>query len=131
MKSVSVIALLGLAYVTNVQADQYDTLRTNWITQLTTTATNASTVASIASTAAKWQGQMVTSGTNYLFSDKPIGTSSPNIVNTYSRLQAMAQAYATPGCTNYQSAALGAAVAAGLDDGRCRLRGDDMRGPWA
>ena len=115
MKSVSVIALLGLAYVTNVQADQYDTLRTNWITQLTTTATNASTVASIASTAAKWQGQMVTSGTNYLFSDKPIGTSSPNIVNTYSRLQAMAQAYATPGCTNYQSAALGAAVAAGLD----------------
>ena len=41
MKSVSVIALLGLAYVTNVQADQYDTLRTNWITQLTTTATNA------------------------------------------------------------------------------------------
>ena len=115
MKSITSALLITWISMWSLQADQFDTLRSNWISQLTTAATNASSLSSISSTATKWQGQMVTSGTGYLFSDLPLGSTSANIVTTYSRLQAMGQAYATPGCTNYQNAALGAAVVAGLD----------------
>ena len=107
MKFITTGLLITWISMWSLQADQFDTLRSNWISQLTTAATNASSLSSISSTATKWQGQMVTSGTSYLFSDLPIGSSSANIVSTYSRLQAMAQAYATQGCTNYQTLLLG------------------------
>ncbi len=50
-----------------------------------------------------------------LWSDLPLGSVSANIPNTFSRLQAMALAWATPGSSLQNNASLASAVTNGLD----------------
>jgi hyaluronate lyase len=45
----------------------------------------------------------------------PFGSVSANIVSTFGRLQAMALAWATPGCSLQGNASLASAVASGLN----------------
>ena len=98
---------------TNSRADQFDILRLYWQSNL---INNGSSPASIASTANGYWGTMNTnSSRTNLWSDLPFGSVSANIVSTYNRLQAMALAWATPGCSLQGNASLASAVADGLD----------------
>ena len=104
---------LLLASVFAAQADQFDTLRLDWQNYL---ITNGGSASSIASTANNYWSSMNTSASRtYLWSDLPLGSVSANIPNTYSRLQAMALAWATPGSSLQNNSSLANAVASGLD----------------
>src|SRR5882724_9543558 len=103
-----VVALVGTA-----RADQFDTLRLYWQNYL---ISNGGSPSSIASTGnGYWSSMLTGAGRTSLWSDLPLGSVSANIPNTYSRLQAMALAWATPGSSLQNNASLAAAVADGLD----------------
>ncbi|HEV2695638.1 MAG TPA: polysaccharide lyase family 8 super-sandwich domain-containing protein [Verrucomicrobiae bacterium] len=111
MKLAQLFFVLTLAM--SLHADQFDTLRLYWQTNL---INNGSSPSSVASTANSYWSSMSTSPTRtYLWSDLPFGSVSANIVSTYDRLQAMALAWATPGSSLQNNAGLAAAVAGGLD----------------
>lgn len=117
-----------IALILGASATEYDTLRISWLNTLTTDALAAKSASSINTKAAGYQstitaGVMTGATTGYLWSDLPLGvqagvtadTASGNIVSTFQRLEAMAQAYAIPTCALYQDATLRTAIAAGLD----------------
>ncbi|MDR3460019.1 MAG: polysaccharide lyase family 8 super-sandwich domain-containing protein [Verrucomicrobiae bacterium] len=111
MKLAQIFFVLTLAV--SLHADQFDTLRLYWQSNL---VNNGSSPASVASTANGYWSSMNTSSTRtYLWSDLPFGSVSANLVSTYQRLQAMALAWATPGSSLEGNASLAAAVAGGLD----------------
>lgn len=96
------------------RADQFDTLRLYWQNFLISSGGSASSIANTAN--GYWNSMLTgTSRTTSLWSDLPLGSVSANIPNTYSRLQAMALAWATPGSSLQNNASLAAAVADGLD----------------
>jgi len=110
-----IFAVLGLwlAIGVSARADQFDTLRLMWQTNLINSGGSPS---SIASTANGYWSSMSTSPTRtYLWSDLTFGSVSANIVSTYQRLQAMALAWATPGSSLQGNSSLASAVAGGLD----------------
>src|ERR1700761_6122213 len=76
------------------RADQFDTLRLTWETNLFNGAGSASSVASTANS--DWSS-INTNATGYLWSDLPLGSVSANLETTFQRLQAMALAWALPG----------------------------------
>ncbi|HEX4349164.1 MAG TPA: hypothetical protein VH251_02190, partial [Verrucomicrobiae bacterium] len=95
------------------RADQFDTLRLVWQTNLINSGGSPS---SIASTANGYLSSMNTSvSRTYLWSDLPLGSVSANITSTFQRLQAMALAWATPGSSLKGNSSLASAVASGLD----------------
>src|ERR1700722_2443326 len=97
----------------SARADQFDTLRLYWQSNL---VNNAGSVSGITSTAnSDWSSMNTNSSRTYLWSDLPFGSVSANLVSTFQRLQAMATAYATPGSSLQNNAGLAAAVAGGLD----------------
>ena len=109
------------ATLTILAYDQYDILRLTWQSNL---ISNGSSLTSIAKTASNyWVGgssqvamiPINTGGSTNLWSDLPLGSVSANISSTYKRLQAMALALATPGCSLQTNASLAAAIAGGLD----------------
>ena len=105
--------LLFLIIAVTLKADQFDTLRLYWQTNL---VKNGSSPSSVASTADGYWSSMNTSPTRTcLWNDLPFGSVSANIVSTFQRLQAMALAWATPGSSLQGNASLAAAVAGGLD----------------
>lgn len=104
---------LFLALVCPVRADQYDTLRLDWQNYLITNSGSASSIASTAD--GYWTSMDTNASRTYLWSDLPFGSVSANIPNTYSRLQAMALAWVTPGSYLQNNAGLASAVASGLD----------------
>ena len=107
------LTLLGMA-----RSDSFDSLRLTWQSTLISNGTNNSTLSSIASKASGYQSSLnaTPSSTNfYLWSDLPLGSVSANITSTYNRLQAMALAWATPGCSLYGDSSLAAAISKGLD----------------
>jgi hyaluronate lyase len=107
------IAALFLALATGLRADQFDTLRLYWQSNL---VNNGSSPTSVANTAnGYWDSMTLSSSGTYLWSDLPLGSVSGNISSTYERLQAMALAWATPGCSLQGNASLASAVAGGLD----------------
>ena len=111
MKLAQLFFVLALAM--SLRADQFDSLRLYWQTNL---VNNGSSLSSLASTANGYWSSMSTSPTRtYLWSDLPFGSVSANIVSTYDRLQAMALAWATPGSSLQGNASLAAAVIGGLD----------------
>ena len=98
------------------RADQFDTLRLYWQTQLVGTSPSGSTLTSRATTASNYWVTLNTNSTRtYLWSDAPLGGASANITTTFTRLEAMALAWATPGCTLQGNASLAAAITNSLD----------------
>ena len=107
------IAALFLALATGLRADQFDTLRLYWQSNL---VNNGSSLTSVANTAnGYWDSMVLSSSGTYLWSDLPLGSVSGNISSTYGRLQAMALAWATPGCSLQGNASLANAVIGGLN----------------
>ena len=107
------IAALFLALATGLRADQFDTLRLYWQSNL---VNNGSSLTSVANTAnGYWDSMVLSSSGSYLWSDLPLGSVSGNISSTYDRLQAMALAWATPGCSLQGNASLASAVVGGLN----------------
>lgn len=103
------LAVLSMA----ARADQYDTLRLSWQSNL---ISNAGSPGSVASTAnGYWSSMDTNSSRAYLWSYLPFGSDSANITTTYQQLQAMALAWATPGSSLQGNSNLAATVAAGLD----------------
>jgi hyaluronate lyase len=102
------VTLVGTA-----RADQFDTLRLYWQNYLISNGGSASSIASTGN--GYWSSMLTGAGRTSLWSDLPLGSVSANIPNTYSRLQAMALAWAKPGSSLQNNASLAAAVADGLD----------------
>jgi hyaluronate lyase len=99
--------------VVTAAADQYDTLRLAWQTNL---INNGGTPGSIANTAnGYWSSMDTNSSRAYLWSYLPFGSDSASITSTYQQLEAMALAYATPNNSLTGNTILAAAVASGLD----------------
>ncbi len=113
-------------FVDNLQisaaSDEFDSLRIKWW-QILTGGTNfdladstvKSRLASITNSATNWWFKMDTSPTRtHLWSDLTSTTDSGQISSGYSRLRAMALAFATYGSSLRSNASLGAAIADGL-----------------
>ena len=128
LRFLSALFAAFIALFSSASATEYDTLRISWQNTLTTNALAAKSASSINTKAAGYQstitaGVMTGATTGYLWSDLPLGvqagvtadTASGNIVSTFQRLEAMAQAYAIPTCALYQDATLRTAIATGLD----------------
>ena len=107
---------LWLAWAGAGRADQYDTLRLYWQNQLTGTNLSSSTLTSRAGTANGYWTTLVTNATRTnLWSDLPLGSDSAYVTSTFGRLQAMALAWATPGCSLQGDTNLSAAITNSLD----------------
>jgi len=102
-----------LAMAMTLRADQFDTLRLYWQSNLVNNGSSPSSVATTANN--HWSSMSTSPMRTYLWSDLPFGSVSANLVSTYNRLQAMALAWATPGSSLQGNASLAAAVAGGLD----------------
>jgi hyaluronate lyase len=109
--------------IVTTSASDLGLLRTNWW-QIQTGGTNyslsdpqvKSRFQTITNNALSWMNSMDKSGTNtYLWSDLSPATDSSDISSAYQRLQLMALAYATHGCTLYTNAALATNVQIGLN----------------
>lgn len=118
-RSLWVMICIGLA---SVRADEFDVLRQSWKDMTTGTGYDtadpdvASRLRSISSTASNyWAGMDKSPTRTYLWSDAASTTVSADLTTTYSRLRAMALAYATEGCTLQTNAELLADTVAGLD----------------
>ncbi|OIV39482.1 hypothetical protein BIV57_01215 [Mangrovactinospora gilvigrisea] len=102
--------------------DPFAAVRANWTTAITS-APYASSDPQIAaaltamSTAATATRATMDTGTarTLLWPDLPLGTSSANMTASFSRLKALATAYAMPGTNLSGDTALAATIAAGLD----------------
>jgi hyaluronate lyase len=102
-----------LILATSSRADEFDSLRLYWQTNL---ISNGGSASSIANTANGYWSSMNSSPTRtYLWADLPFGSVSANIVSTFQRLQAMALAWAAPGSSLQGNASLANSVASGLD----------------
>ena len=106
------------AILTILPYDQYDILRLTWQSNLISSGSSLTSVANTASN--YWTGNKPINtspsvSSFYLWSDLPLGSVSANISSTYKRLQAMALAWATPGCSLQNNSGLAAAVGSGLD----------------
>lgn len=100
----------------NLRADPFDTLRLYWQNQLTGTNISSSTLASRANTANSYWGTLNTnSSRTNLWSDLPLGGTSANLTASFSRLEQMALAWASPGCSLQGNSSLATAIAGGLD----------------
>ena len=104
-------------------ADQYDRLRTKWSTLIAGgTNYNASdpnitaAIASLTKTAqTDWNSLNTSASRTYLWSDLTSATDSSQITTSYSRLRAMALAYATVGSTLQSSGSLGTDLSCALE----------------
>lgn len=109
---VVLLAILLLCSARSARADAFDTLRGYWVGTLT----NGSGASSITSTANSYWSTMDTNASrSYLWSNLPLGSDSSDITSTFSQLEAMALAWATPGSSLYGNSSLAAAVAGGMD----------------
>jgi hyaluronate lyase len=119
---VLVSLLLGLTAGPAV-ADEFDTLRQKWADMLTggaglnlADARTASVVAGITATAnSQWASLDKSAARIYLWADAASTTNSAHLSTNFSRLRAMALAYATSGSTLQGNATLRADILAGLD----------------
>jgi hyaluronate lyase len=113
MRARIVALFLFLTVVTSSRADQFDTLRLTWQTNLINDGGSLSSIANTANS--YWNSMNTNKSRTYLWSDLQFGSVSANIVSTYDRLQAMALAWATPGCSLQGNTNLANVVASGLD----------------
>lgn len=122
MRSRLVCLALALFSFSFVHADEYDDLRLKWRDTIVGTGydTGDSNVASRLTTIANqansyWGSMDVTPTRTFLWSDAASTTISAQISTNYSRLRAMALAYATPGCSLAGNTALLTDILGGLD----------------
>ncbi len=109
------LLLLWLAGI-GLRADGFDDLRLRWQNELTGTNTSGFTLAGRARAAGQFQDAMNTNGSRTcLWNDLPLGRSSDNLDRTFSRLEQMALAWASPGCSLQGDPSLASAVTNGLD----------------
>jgi hyaluronate lyase len=117
------VLLFWLASLAVAAGDDFDDLRLKW-KDLITGGTNYNLSESLVKTrlqgitnnAMNWWNSMDKTGTNtWLWSDLTSTTVSAQIVTAYSRLQAMALAYATYGSSLRSNTALAADIQKGLD----------------
>lgn len=110
------------AIVPALRADDFDTVRANWVAMqvgANNDMSNADIVSSVNATAssANWalnnMNQLATR--TYLWSDISDFTNSATITSNFTRLATMAQAYAQPGNSLQGSTALAQAIIGGLD----------------
>src|SRR4029077_20543169 len=97
----------------NLRADQFDTLRLVWQTNLINSGGSASSIASTANN--DWSSMDTSPSRTSLWSDLPLGSVSANIVSTFQRLQAMALGWAAPASSLHGNAGLASSVIDGLD----------------
>jgi len=126
-KSIFILRLLPFLFLLGwlapaLRADSFDTMRLQWVAMQTGGVNNmsdpdvATSVNSAASSAnSYWASMNTTAGASYLWSDITNFTVSANIDTMFSRLRTMATAYAQQGNSLHGNAALGQAVAFGLD----------------
>ena len=113
---------LLLLLVSAIHADEYDDLRLKWRNIIVGSGYDTqdpdviSRLSSIANAAnSQWTSMDKTPGRTFLWSDLASTTESSHITSSYSRLRAMALAYATPGCSLQGDAALLADTVSALD----------------
>jgi len=106
----------------STKADEYDDLRLKWRDTIvgagydTADTTVISKLSSIASSAnSSWSSMDKSPSRTYLWSDAASTTVSADLTTCYSRLRAMALAYATPGCSLQGNASLLTDILGGLD----------------
>ncbi len=116
------LALFLLLLAAFVRADEYDTLRLKWKDIIVGAGYDtgdpdvASKLASIASAAnSNWSSMDKSPARTFLWSDLASATDSAQVTSNYTRLRAMALAYATSGCSLQGNASLLADVVGGLD----------------
>ncbi|MEY3898461.1 MAG: hypothetical protein RLZZ214_3983 [Verrucomicrobiota bacterium] len=116
------LVVLLIASGFSARADEYDTLRLKWRDIVVGTGYNvadpdvAARLGSIAYNASNyWTAMDKSPARTYLWSDLASTTVSAHVSSTYGRLQAMALAYATPGCSLQGNAAMLADLIGGLD----------------
>ena len=116
------VLFLLLLLASLVHADDYDTLRAKWKDIIvgsgydTLDADVASRLTSIANAAnSNWTAMDKSPTRTFLWSDLASTTISSHVTSTYSRLRAMALAYATPGCSLQGNVTLLADIVSGLD----------------
>src|SRR5262249_23128921 len=96
--------LAAMALGFSARCDPYDTLRLYWQNYLISSGGSASSINSAGNS--DWTSMETSPTRTELWSDLPLGSVSANIPNTYSRLQAMALAWATPGAALHNNAGL-------------------------
>ena len=114
--------LLAVIFAGSARADEYDTLRLKWKDTIVGSGYDpadtdvASRLNSIASSASNyWSSMNKTPARTNLWSDAASTTVSADITTCYSRLRAMALAYATTNCSLQGNASLLADISGGLD----------------
>src|ERR1035438_8100609 len=85
MRARIVALFLFLTVVTSSRADQFDTLRLTWQTNLINDGGSLSSIANTANS--YWNSMNTNKSRTYLWSDLQFGSVSANIVSTYDRLQ--------------------------------------------
>ena len=123
MKLGRVLLLLWLGFLVTARADDFDLLRVKWRDALTggtnyslTDGLVKTRLSSITNTAWSYWNSMDKSPTRtYVWSDTASTTDEYAFSTGYSRLQAMALAYATYGCGLYHNAALATDIRGALD----------------
>jgi hyaluronate lyase len=117
-----VVVLVILLLAAFARADEYDTLRLKWFDTIVGTGYDTqdpvviSKLNSIASSAnSNWSSMDKSPARTFLWSDLASTTVSSDITDSYSRLHAMALAYATPGCSLAGNATLLADTVDALD----------------
>gem|GEM_PF-2117376 len=113
LRLVAVTWMLFLGTTLVSRADQFDSLRLYWWTNQMAGSPSPSTVAGTAQ--GYWNTMNTNASRTYLWSDVLYGANSYNIVATFIRLNAMAQAWAMPGCSLQGNTNLAAVVASGMD----------------
>jgi len=114
---------VALCTAISAHADEFDTLRQKWADMLTggsglksTDSTTAAAITSVTNTANNYWSSLNKSATRtHLWSDIASTTISADLNSNYSRLRAMALAYATAGSTLQGNATLRTDILAGLD----------------
>src|SRR4051794_22800613 len=122
MKLLRVVCLLT-AVAAAARADEFDTLRQKWADMLTggsslnrSDPATAAAITSVTNTANTFWNSLNKAATRTsLWTDAASTTDSAHISTNFSRLRAMALAYATTGSTLQGNAALRGDILAGLD----------------
>jgi len=116
------VMLLAVIFAGSARADEYDTLRLKWKDTIVGSGYDpadtdvASRLNSIAISASNyWSSMNKTPARTNLWSDAASTTISADITTCYSRLRAMALAYATTNCSLQGNASLLADISGGLD----------------
>ena len=115
MRSGAIGLFFLLTFAAGLRADQFDTLRLYWQTNLINGGGGIHDITNNANS--EWSSMDTNASRPYLWTNLPFGSSSDaeSINGTFGNLQAMALGWATPGSALYGNPNLASAVTNGLD----------------